>query len=924
MTELWYDMDEVKDFHPVIERVFKQAIYEAGYSEQLTVEHHPQVHGGEPDFVLLLKELKRPVFVLEVKRTKADCDSLRFWAQTQNYVDTLSTKWAPDYFPYSGITNVERLITFCRREGPTWGCILSGNPYLDSEFDLPGPNNADEAISELLSGLKNVVDLIMQKERPKWAETWPLVIDSFKTNYESLRKYLKMVDKGLERDVSSHELLRILLYGYLRELYKFNKSKYIQLFRRLPVGIFPPNRFALALLNTYRRVLELDFQQVFRDHPDENSRLLPERADITIMSCLNAVISSANSNLPEAIKENSMPSFFIKLIKDKIYAHEEMHKEGKITTDDELASVLAELCIDETDAQIIDIGTGIGALSSAAYDKIKQLSGSLKHKKSHNKILSQISGIEKDSFLNQLATFRLIAKDPTNVDTNTEIDFQVGDAFQHPRPKEFDVVLMNPPFLRHDNKVVPITDDMERHMLQAIESQQEQRSFVRNASQPNLYFYFLNWASHYLKQSGVAGVIIMAKFLNNIDGKYVKEYIIKDLEAIVLYPREFFEEFKSTTCIVTLRKGSEKANVDFLRIKETSLLEDPQKIKSILSSPNDIINADYTLKKVTKSELDPGSNWLLYFTDPEGKNDFLDNLGVLTALREMFPNKAERGRAGNSGGSNVIFLESPNNPLAEFSSSIEGDFIFPGVRWNKTSSGRRHFILRERDVVDQKALGVPAKYADNTRSGLPESHSQHIGLKQYYEEASREYRTKWKRIVNDVYGSKVSPDLIIPRADREKHSVYYWTEENVLVVSTNFFYLRGFKEFENKGSKDVQLKCICGYLMSSFGQIQFELKANNQEGLRKLEGFMIDEFKCLNLIKLEPEEIKRIAKAFEKFDALNKDVRGDEGIYTIRRELDEAVGEVIFPYAQGEFSSPKELVDQFELFLEELVRMRSI
>lgn len=924
MTKLWYDMDEVKDFHPVVDSALKEAIEEAGYGEQLIVEHHPKIPGGEPDFVLLLRDIRRPVLVLEVKRTKGDCDSTRFWAQTQDYVDALSIRWAPSYYPYYAITNIERLIMFCRRKGPVWGCVLSGNPCVDTEFDTPGPGNADKVIAEFIFSMKRVLDRIMRKEKPKWAETWPIVIDSFAADYTSIREYLRIGDEGVERDVTSYELLRILLYGYLRELYTLHKIGYSQLFRRLPEGIYPPTRFAYVLLNTFRRVLDLDFEQVFNDHPDKNVRLLPEKADTTIMSCLNDFIKTANTQLVEAVKENPLPSYFVRLIKEKIYDREEMHKEGKITTDDELASILAELCIERADARVIDVGTGSGAISSAAYDKIKRLSRSSNIKKSHDQILSQISGIEKDPFLNQLATFQLVAKDPRSVDISSKIDFKVGDAFENPRPEQFNVVLMNPPFLRHDNKVVPITDEMERQMLHAIENQYGRRSFVRKATQPNLYFYFLNWVPHYLHLGGVAGVILMAKFLNNLDGEYVKEFIINNLESIILYPREFFEEFKSTTCIVILRKGSEQTSVSFLRIKDSNLLEDPRKIKLILSSKKDVIRADYTLKQVPKSQLNPRENWLLPFTDPEEKNEFLDSLDILAPLKAMFSSKAERGRAGNSGGSNMIFLKSANNSLSKYVKSIEEEFRLPGIRWNKVSTGRRHFILRESDVADQEALGVPRKYDNTAKNGLPKQYHKCSGLKQYYDKASEEYGAKWKRIVNDLHNSRVCPDLIIPRADREKHSVYYWAKDRELVISTNFFHVEGFEEVENKGSREIQLKCICGYLMSSFGQIQFELKANNQEGMRKLEGFMIDQFKCLDLSKVGAKEIEKIAEAFEEFDDRDEDVRGDEGAYTPRRKIDEAVGEVIFSCDHGNFNSTKELVDRFEMFLEELVRMRAM
>jgi len=925
MTKLWYDMDEVNDFHPVVEDALKKAILEAGFVEQLMVKHHPQiVEHKEPDFVLLLRDTNRPVLVLEVKRTKSDCDSHRFWSQTQDYVDALSNSWAPGYYKYSAITNVERLIVFCRREGPVWGSALAGNPYADTEFDPPKPSNADRSVLEFISSLQKLLRIVMSREKPQWADTWKLVVDSFKTNYDSIRQGLRLNNEILERDVTSYELLRIVIYDYLKELYESQESANSQVFQILPVDIYPPTRFANALLNTYRRVLSLDFDRVFRDHPDQKFRLLPERANATTMSYLNDFIKSANKNLAEAIKENSLPSYFVKSIYEEVYDREEMHKEGKINTDDELASLLAELCIERADSRVIDVGTGIGVLSCAAYDKIKQLSASLNREKAHNQILSQIFGIEKDPFLNQLATFQLVAKDPESVDTSTTVNLEVGDVFQNPKPDYFDSLLMNPPFLRHDNKVVPITEEMERRMLAAIENQYGEPSFVRNASQPNLYFYFLNWAPHYLKKGGLAGVILMAKFLNNVDGKYVKDFILPDAESIILYPRDFFLEFKSTTCVVILRKGSPSNSVNFLRIKNIGLFENPQQINTVLHSDRDIIKADYTLKKVQKKDLKSAENWLVYFTDPQEKSKMLDNMDVFIPLRKLFTRRAERGRAGNSGGSDTIYLRNPSNPLSNYAKSVEERFIFPGMRWNKAALGRRHLVLEEADLIDQEALGVPSEFDKGTETGLPRKYHQFGGLRQYYIKASEEYGTGWKRIVNDIFNSEVCPDLIIPRADREKHSLYIWTGGKNIVISTNFFYLNDLKTIDEKGSRDAQLKCICGYLMSAFGQIQFELKGNNQEGMRKLEGFMIDEFKCLDISKLTKSEVERVAEALEEFDSLEKDVKGDEGVYTHRRKLDEAVGQVIFSRNSGGFRSVSELVDHFELFLEELVRMREM
>jgi hypothetical protein len=40
---------------------------------------------------------------------------------------------------------------------------------------------------------------------------------------------------------------------------------------------------------------------------------------------------------------------------------------------------------------------------------------------------------------------------------------------------------------------------------------------------------------------------LMTKFLNNEDGEYLKQFISDKVEAIISYPRKYFQEFIVTT-----------------------------------------------------------------------------------------------------------------------------------------------------------------------------------------------------------------------------------------------------------------------------------------------------------------------------------------------------------------------------------------
>src|SRR5690606_6965436 len=169
-------------------------------------------------------------------------------------------------------------------------------------------------------------------------------------------------------------------------------------------------------------------------------------------------------------------------------------------------------------------------------------------------------------------------------------------------------------------------------------------------------------------------------------------------------------------------------------------------------------------------------------------------------------------------------------------------------------------------------------------------------------------------------------DILIPRAERTKHTCYYNPFSTPVVLSTNFFYLSGFQNGNSDTliSSESQIKFITAFLNSCFGQIQFEIHSNNQEGLRKLEGFHINELKVPDLRKLTKDEIDFVVSAFENLNSLSVSVSGDEGLSTPRRQLDEEVAKIIFSKDRLGFNSSIEMTNYFELFLADLVEDRRL
>jgi len=175
--------------------------------------------------------------------------------------------------------------------------------------------------------------------------------------------------------------------------------------------------------------------------------------------------------------------------------------------------------------------------------------------------------------------------------------------------------------------------------------------------------------------------------------------------------------------------------------------------------------------------------------------------------------------------------------------------------------------------------------------------------------------------MNAAHGSAVTAKIIIPRADRAKHIVFFNPLENKVLISTNFFYCETPKNMNPEIDTLKQVRFLVAFLNSSFGQIEFEMHGNNQEGMRKIEGFVIERFKVPDLSCLQADEIERVVEALSRLDERGEDFLGTED-ENPRQELDTAIGEIIFSRNKLGFENVSFLVSHFENFLREIVLSR--
>ncbi|MFK7981960.1 MAG: BpuSI family type II restriction endonuclease [Saprospiraceae bacterium] len=915
MINLWYNSDEVTGFHPVVKTAINNAITNCGYDALLQLEHHPSIPNSTiiPDFAIKLKSSNRYIFVIEVKKTARDVSSQRYQEQSRSYVSNFSPYWEPGYPLYFCLTNIEELILFADRQGPISTCILKGNPKSHARFN-PQNRDATQTSIEFQATFEEILPIIYNRTQPEWDNNWEPIIDSFYQNFQSVSSGLSH-NKDLSDELSLYELFRLLAFTYLKKYYNQTNNPNKSYFRTFPLNSDNLQKFTRKLSNNYDNVLQLDFNQVFSNHPNSVDRIFPENFSSSILQYFKNTIQALNSFGSQAVSDNPLPEYIFNLLTSKVYDKTTLHKKGKVMSDTELSILLSTITIENADSTVIDPCSGDGALLDAAYDYLNILNLSNRTVKSHNQLLNQVSGIEYDPFLAQLATFRLVSKNLSRVDNSTNANIKTGNAFTNSNSSGFDVLLMNPPFLRNDNPDAPITIADKTLMNSAI-TNNGQPNFVTQASQPNLYFYFVNYAWHYLNTQGRAGLILMAKFLNNKQGEHLKQFLLDKVDSIILYPRNYFEDFKVTTVITVLNKQP-STEIKFLRIKDSSLLSRPEDVKSILASTSTTtVTSDYSIKFTDRNIL-PSSLWRTHLCDPEDKFKKIESLSFLEPLTTFF-RIFKRGGAENAGGSTIIYPNFNQTPYSGVLDSNKGYGI-------KNGRKRRKLILSQNDLELEQAIHFPSSYDETSNNGLSQAYKNDNSLNNIYD-INNSNASKWKKIINSAYNSKVSFDILIPRAERTKHIVHYHPSQSKVVLTTNFFYVDDFYNgtVNPSISNDNQIKFIAAYLNSCFGQIQFEINSNFQEGLRKTEKFNIEQLKVPDLRLLDSLTINSIIAAFDIFNGLNISVSGSEGLSTPRRQLDEEVAKIFFNRDNLGFSSNTDLTNYYELFLADLVEDRRL
>jgi type I restriction-modification system DNA methylase subunit len=927
--KITYNDDEVNVFHPAVKEAISKYMLSHGLDTKYDVEHHANLSSvtGIPDFVIKLKSNGKWVFVIEVKRTPNDTKSPEFWAQGRKYVAN-NPNWEINSPPYFIITNIE---TTCFLQNGSHitdqtvtQCLIHPG-IINTKIRFGETKNDEETIQEFSN---NVVPKIFELLGQHTLQGI-LPASVFAQNFNEILKEFIKTHKDLQNNIQkimSVDKSWIINFGFIDEndfnqkmqdwknlhdpqstelsLEQFIKEFSLDIIFRLFVCVYNkeyfyknklflnikfPNQIQTNNIQAFfNSIVKIDFRNIFDKQLID---FIPNNMTKENIVIITRFLNSLNKEMKGMIDNNAEPEYVLNRIisEQSLFPRESLNEEGKVMTDPILANFMTTMCFELSNQipEIFDPCCGTGNFLSYSYDQMKLKNPTL----SHNQILSHLHGCEIDGLLAKLGIFGLIMKKPDRVNLNTKIDIRLMDFFETNNTdfKNYDVVLMNPPFIRPDNKRTPLDKDaIENKILRSLKMD----SYMKIASQPNLFFYFVEMATCLLKDKGIMSLILPQSFLNTDNGKIIKKFLLKKFEIlyIVVIPASFFfQNVDISPCVLILRRSNEeKTNkITFVRISDSKFFDTDVKTNLEQIDNN---NKMFVKKRISQNNIQSEDNWREYILPETKYIEIFKTSSNFNKISKKFTVK--RGELANEGSGNSWFfpwstksVKKYKNFAKDFRShikNIENELIKLGI---KNSDVVTNCTLSITDLKKQQSLAFSSE--NNLIDDFP-------GFKKFKQEFEvNDSLTLPKKWTIDQLTS--NSQIIIPRNLRKNLYVAFnpfWDLEKVY-FSSNFVMLSNCTLSIKGVSAKQTLKFIAGYLNSSFVQVILEKDGNNREGTRKNEVGSISQIPIpVNSLDSNLDLIKRIGN---KFTELKFGLTGEEcsGISNPRHELDLAVAELL-------------------------------
>lgn len=891
MSWLNYSDDEVARFHPEFENVANTALIAMNLDRELEWIHHARTPASPliPDFVLRRRVTGQWLLAVELKRTEEAVLSTRNQVQAKAYAEANQYLYglaAPRYF---AISNLEITIVHALNgDRPPQGCRVHGGYFDSGDFRTTA---AEAHREQFRQDLHRVIDIATSGQAPVFDTVWPGIMaelvasaaqavgiphapleEPHTPNWPIIRDYF-----ASSPSVDSARLLflRCLMAEYLRGiLLKYQHP------RATEIPPTQPNLTAVAV--TIAALQQIDFRTLFEAEAPALYREVAQPALRNLLTTyLESLVQPGRRVVDLATTRLDAPDLVDSLL-STVYPPEVQNESGKIRTDPELAALLVRLTLPMPVPSVVDPCCGDGALLSPAYDfLIDQGVGT-------REALGALRGIEADPVALRLAEVRLVLKQTATLQPQHQLALTYGDMFAYPEViQAASAVLMNPPFKRYeDQDEKPVPDGLRAHYNHAIHALDGHHA-TTTGGQANLFHYYVEFAVKAARPNTLIGIVLDNKWYHNGYGAVLRRLLLDNCEilGIVEYPHwAFFEHWTIATSLLIIRKAERIApdhRVKFVRARTDPRGVDLRVVARAFHN-GDAWPLDWRCRETQQTELTSSRGWKGYFGTALEKDFRLEDWPLLPDLFDWsrrgslekegggveiyeFPfERTDYGprREAQPGGSGFQTREAgdlsqdENRQLRELAAQIREEYRGWALR---NSDQVEHYELTPTDVEKDQTLEPPrmrANYAQFLRNRTPwtaghdgavDEMSVHPQLGPFIAAVERlvglDETVLERRKIWNVLREPIAGELIIPRKTRIGHRVYvnpfaFNLESRQVRISSNFIAFRDCTATDPESGLDraAATRLIAAFLVSSFGQLQFEMEGYNREGLLSMEG----------------------------------------------------------------------------------------
>lgn len=772
---------EVASFHPVCARALEEALVMLGLDVKYQIEHHRYVGSLEMDLVISNKVTRKILCVIEVKRTIPAVYSSRYQYQAMNYVQSLRD--AEKESNYYILTNLECscLFLYTAQRQNVYDQLIQPGYIFTHRFE-----DVDEATfrKTLAIHFRDLLQRVLNKD----------------TNYLlSFSNFATIVKETMPSLLAWNSSLAFMFYEYIRG--SFSQIGRNELY---DIKSFRNDIFAIC-----KEASRINFKGIFGfEENDYDSHYKPK--DMVLGDLYK-------------LGKNYKDAELICNVMHQVISSGHTH-EGEVPTDIELAQTLLSLIktfvpsIPEGQ-NITDPAAGSGTLLSAAALAYPTIAPSQIQANDINEKLLQLLSLRMG-----LNFASIISKKNSPRICTSNISYLDKSFFDDTR-----VIVLNPPYL---SAVAEGCADRKGDLSRRIRELTGNPSKT-NTGQAPLECPFIELVTNLVKPGTVIACIIPNTHLSALGNQDVefRKFLLNEfgLSMIFNYPQtNLFDDVAQNTSIFIGQAFKPQEKIKFIQSNSlvSEIIQDtiPQAVSMLQDSPAPIELVDglvgcFVPHDVLRNKVSNG--WM--FLDPVIGNvhsfvneHIIGNTNLFRNISDAGYGDMSRGRVGNSGGSDLLYISSKVGFLDECPEEVH-EALKPGLR----NSDYGNYIVGN---GDQQFFDIR-----NVDEGIVKE-VIHTYLTKYETTQKQAKKTKtvneWYAILKKESKHFVPVNsVLVPRGTRRLASTYITNKSTYL--STNLVCI------ETSSFKDARI--LSSWMSSIFYQLQLEIYCKNQGGMRKLE-----------------------------------------------------------------------------------------